>query len=216
MVVLGFSLSIFLAKPSDAVDARNQQMIELGLIDEVISPEDLGLDGLRYRPPQLNASLIDNLRRAQRAVAQLPENISVAVPLGTDSPVRTGELTRDNGDGRLNGDLEAIGSVNHSGQIELITPKDEEGMFVNERLGGGTLIGESFDEEQKLLADASGSFLQAQRVLVFDLVVRNRRNNKIYLVPNVVADAFCRDALNGVLNGTQRRSNIDVSRLRRR
>lgn len=212
LIMLG--LPLLLTDPSDAVNSRNQTMIELGLIDDVKSAEELGLEHLLQQPSQLNARLMDNLREAQDIVAQDTANISVAVPLGTDRPVNVGDLTHDNGDSRLTGELDAIGVVTPGGEVEPITPGDERTMFENEEAGRGTLT--AFDgSKQKLIADASGSWLQADRVLVFDLIVYKRDNNKVYLVPNVIGDAFCRDALNDVLlNGKQRRNRVNLSRFR--
>ena len=46
LAICTFFLSVFSAQPSDAVSVRNSQMIELGIIDEVKSPKDLGLEHL--------------------------------------------------------------------------------------------------------------------------------------------------------------------------
>jgi len=190
-------------------------MIELGLIDEVKYAEELGLEHLLREPPQLMVSLMGNIRRARAAVTQLPENLQVAVPLGTNHPVSIGQLRNDDGGTtRFVSNLEAVGTVNPQGEAEPITPKDEGGMFAQEERDGGTL--RNVDNlHQTLVADASGSFFQAQSVPVLDLIVHEKSTGAIYLVPNILADAFCRDALNAVLTGTQHRNNIDLRRLRR-
>jgi len=219
IAIVTFSLSIFLAKPSDAVSVRNAQMIELGIIDEVKSAEELGLGHLLRRPPQLVADLMDNIRTAHGMV-QSTDNLSMAIPLNTHSPV--GRLVNDPGSDPRLSNLLAVGSVNNAGQAEPITPGQEAEMFAQEARGGGTLdpvkeiprtslnkLGET------LIADASGRFSQARKTRVFDLIVFNKRNRRTYLVPNVIADSFCRDALNAVLNGTQKPHNINLNRLRR-
>ncbi len=209
------TLWLLFPHPSDAINHRNQRMIELGLIDEVKSAEELGLEHLLHHPPQLNARLIDNLREGQRQAAQDTTNITRAIELGTNRPVAVGDFANDNGDGRLTGDLDAIGVVTPSGEIEPIITRDLVPMFENEEAGGGTLT--TFEGSvHTLIADARGTWLQAERVPVFDLIVYKRNTGKTYLVPSVLGDAFCRDALNNVLRtrGRLRRNTVNLQRIK--
>jgi hypothetical protein len=223
IAVVTFSLSVFLAKPSDAVSARNSQMIELGIIDEVKSAEDLGLGYLLRRPPELMANVLGAIGTAiDMAEATPSERIdeSHMFEVGTQRPVRTGQLLSDNGnDSRLR-DLMYVGVVNNrTGQAEGITPRGESEMFTQEARGGGTLDAKtitSFNNSgETLVADASGLLVQGRKVSVLDVLVLSKRTKKIYLVPNVIADTFCRDALNAVLTGRQKPHNINLNRFRK-
>lgn len=214
LAIFGVSFSIFLTQPSNATQANYERMIELGLIDEVKTPEELGLDYLHRRPPQLAASLVDSIRQVRDdAETQMTDDIQVAILLGEDSPFDVGELRNDNDySGRNVNVFEETGYVDSSGQPQPVTGRDVVDMFTQEANNGG-----SFDSALKtreiLVADASSSFLQARRLSVIDLIVRNRNNNRYYLLPNIRVDSFCRDALNAVSNRTWRRNDVDVRSL---
>jgi hypothetical protein len=160
---------------------------------------------------------------AEEQLATLPENMSLSIPLGTNSPVSTGSLFNDNSnDPRLSSNLLAIGIVNSSGQAEPITPRDLIGMFSQGRQGGGTLGNPNSNQIREKTNNKKDNFLVndknkklSRRIPVCDLIVLNKRNRKTYLVQNVVADSFCRDALNAVLTRTYRPHNINLTRLRR-
>jgi len=224
LAVMGISVSIFLAQPSQAKSANYQRMIELGFIDEVKSPEELGLDYLQQKPPELIAGLVDNIRYTRDlAETQMTDNIAYAIPLGTDEPFAARQLRNDDGEtiGQVENNrgrtlsarnLDAVGTLNPSGQSEPITRRDAVQMFTQEANNGG-----SFDanagSRQTIIADASGSFLQARRIAIIDLIVRDRRNSRQYLVPNIRVDTFCRDALNSVRNRSYRRYNGNLRRI---
>jgi len=74
---------------------------------------------------------------------------------------------------------------------------------------GGSLLPRSLSPEtqENLLADASGTFVQAKRIPVIDLIVFSPQNGRRYVVRGVNANAVDRDALNAVLTKTLRRSN---------
>lgn len=214
LAIFGLSFSIFFNQPSNATQDNYERMIELGFIDEVITPEELGLDYLHRRPPQLNAGLVDAIREVgDAAQAQMTDDIQVAIELGTDSPFGSGVLSGDNNYAGQNVSIfEEVGYVDNSGQPEPVTGGDLVEMIYTEANNGG-----SFDSALKtremLVADASGSFLQTRRISVIDLIVRNRNNNRYYLLPNVRVDSFCRDALNAVSNRTWRRNYVNLGRL---
>ncbi|NEQ65223.1 MAG: hypothetical protein F6K21_06945 [Symploca sp. SIO2D2] len=78
---------------------------------------------------------------------------------------------------------------------------------------GGTL-GTNADSRQTIVADASGSLIQARRITMIDLIVRNKDDDRYYLLPDIRIASFCRDALNSVANRTFRRYKSDLRRLR--
>jgi len=214
LAALTLTFCFFIARPSTATNPTYQRMIELGFVDEVKSPAELGLDYLQQRPPELTAGLVDNIRyERDRAATQMTDNIAYAIPLGTNTPFAAGQLRNDDG-GTLNaGNFEGVGSVTPAGRPESVTGRDVVEMFTAEANNGGSFASD-LDSRETLLADASGSFLQTQRIPVIDLIVRNKRNNRYYLLPKIRVDSFCRDALNAVSNHTYRRHNRDLRNLR--
>ncbi|NES18542.1 MAG: hypothetical protein F6K41_06340 [Symploca sp. SIO3E6] len=85
LAVIGISVSILMAQPSQAKSANYQRMIELGFIDEVKSPEELGLDYLQQPPPELIAAdIMNNIRWAKEEVALRTEDFRYGIPLGTN------------------------------------------------------------------------------------------------------------------------------------
>ncbi len=214
LAIFGVSFSIFLTQPSDATQANYERMIELGFIDEVKTPEELGLDYLNHRPPQLVAGLVDEIRMvSEEAQSQMTDNIEIAIPLGTRNPFGVGDLRNDNG-GTINAtNSDGIGFVSRTGQANPVTGGDLVRMFNTEANNGGSFDSAS-DTREMLVTDASGSFLQARRIAVIDLIVEN--NDRYYLLPNVRVDSFCRDALNSVSNRTWQENYADVRRLRLR
>jgi hypothetical protein len=213
LAIFGVSFSIFLTQPSDATQAKYERMIELGFIDEVKTPEELGLDYLHRRPPQLTAGLVDSIRQVRdEAETQMTDDIRVAIPLGENDPFPVGALPNDNNYGGENiSSLEEVGYLNPSGQPEPVTGGDIVEMMTVEANNGGSF--DALKTREILVADASGSFLQARRVKIIDLIVRDWRNGKYYLLPNIRVDSFCRDALNAVSNETWWENDVDVSRL---
>ena len=213
LAVLTLSFCFFIARPSTATNPTYQRMIELGFIDEVKSPAELGLDYLQQRPPELTAGLVENIRYVRdRAATQMTDNIAYAIPLATNEPFAAGQLRNDDG-GTLNAhNLEGVGSVSTSGRPEAVTRRDLVNMFTAEANNGGTFASD-LNSKETLLADASGSFLQTREIPVIDLIVRNKRNNRYYILPNIRVDSFCRDALNSVANRTYRRHNQNLRNL---
>lgn len=211
LAVIAVSWSVFLPQTSTATSANYQRMIELGLIDEVKSPEDIGLGYLHHRPPELTASLVDSIRTTtDKARTQLTENITMAIPLGTNEPYPAGSLANDEGQLLDSDDLEAIQYVNTSGQSEGITGRDSMGMFEEEVNNCGSYDyncgrNNALGERETLVADSRGLFAQTRRVSVIDLIVRSKRNGRLYLLPNIRVDSFCRDALNSIENRSWRR-----------
>ncbi len=188
-------------------------MLDLGLIDGIKTPEELGLHYLQESTePILASGMLDAIRRVPQELAQdfFNGNEPVAVDLGTSSPIDFGQL-RDGGQ-LASTDYAGVGYVNASGKPQPITPNEISDMATTEANSGGTIT--SAPEAQTILvADTSGTFAQGRRVPVIDLIAYNRRNGHLYLVPNVNINALCRDAVNGALRGTIRR--VDFSRIGR-
>ncbi len=218
LIGVGILGGIALSHPSTAKTISYQQMIELQIIDEVRSPKDLGLDYLHRRPPQLTASLIDNMRFA-RGKYQETDNIALAIPLGDQSPVASGQLQSDNGvppqiQGR---DVEAIATVDPTGRPEGIVPRDAASMITEEERNGGTLdnVISRLSDREILVADASNLLTQTRRIRVIDLIVRDKRTNRIYLLPDVRADSFCRDVINAGVKRTFRPNQVNLRTISR-
>ncbi|NEQ65221.1 MAG: hypothetical protein F6K21_06935 [Symploca sp. SIO2D2] len=218
LALMTVSLSIFWAHPSDATSTRNQQMIELNLIDEVRSAKELGLDYLMQDSGQLRAEFIyesldqmdefiyeslpmtqepagilNNIRYAQAEIAQVTQDINVAFELDMIDPADIEQHTRRN-------PYQAVGYIDSSGDTQSFTPAILAGMFNIEANNGGFLVAMP-EAEQTLVGDASGTFLQSQRVPNIDLIVYSKREDKLCLIPRVNANAVCRDAIKSVLSG---------------
>jgi hypothetical protein len=212
LAVLAFCTSIFLVQPSltnarTAISYQNSNLLALGLVDGIATPHQLGLDYLSGEPVPLVASsdLMASIEAVNEKASQLPENLALEVPLGTNSPIKTGTLPGDSEPAPTNCDFDAIGFVNGQGQPKSITPSDVEDMTNVEHNNNGNLPATA-EAQTVLVADASGSFVQARRVGTFNLLVRNRLSKKRYLLPRINANVFCRDVLNAFLNGTVTRA----------
>lgn len=206
VLVAGFAfvLSIFFTQPSDATTVY-KQMIALGLVNGIATPQQLNLEYLAQQPSEIiaNSPLMDSIRSVSQAVSRMPEEIAFAIPLGTNKPIRIGQLQGDSGSS-TSSDYDATGFVDSQNQPRDITPGNVEDMTKTELSNGGNLpaIGKA---QNILLADASGRFHQARRVPTIKLIVRNRKTGNRYVVKGVNANAFCRDVLNAFLNNTVKR-----------
>lgn len=223
LAVIGFSFSIFLAHPSNAASSasdRYRGLLELGLIDGIRTPQERGLDYLQQEPVQLaeDAGLMSSIRTAINRAGYLPENTPLKFRVGTNRPIRIGQTSpNDNGtQARRPNNDRAIGYVTSNGQPKPLTRRDlvsPSGMFPVELRNGGQIRATS-QVPQILVADARGSFFQAQRQPLIDLIVEDPTDGNIYLLPSVYVNAFCRDALNAVLNDEVELNNYDVESIR--
>ncbi|MCC3436920.1 hypothetical protein [Microcoleus sp. PH2017_05_CCC_O_A] len=211
LTFISISLFAFLAHPSDATSTVNRMMIDTSLISVVRTPqelEEMGFGYLQRIQPQLTASLIDNIKTAERTVAQLPERPAMRIPVAGRGPIRSGVLQGDNGGPRVPPErYNYVGSRNpSSARAENITPPSLRGMFAQEARNDGTLNGQNLSraiqESKTLVADARGYFLQAQSISTFDMYVEDTETKQIELWPDIAADAVCRDALNAVLTNS--------------
>lgn len=200
IALIAIFLTVFLGSPSNATSTRNQHMLELSLIDKVASARELGLDYLQQETEPLMASLIDNIKFAEEKASQMTQNIDVAFDLGTNDPIRIGSLPDERRLVNKTG-YSAMGYIDGSGMPKTFTPSFLRTMFSMEQHNRGQLV-TAPEAQENLVADASLSFLQARRIPTFDLIVYSKVHKLIYLVPQVNANAVCRDALNGVLNHT--------------
>ncbi len=205
LAICTVSLSIFFAHPSDARSAQYQSMINLGLIDAVKTPHDLGLDYLQRTPPQLTASLMDAIGEA-RGTVQSTDNLNRKIPLPSPANARvpTGVLPTTSGETHR---YQAVAAVNRSsGRPEPIDNRGLDQMFAAEQANGGSYNNRrasgSSSEQFSLVADTSGSFIQARKRLTIDLILDDTRTGERFLAPDINIDAFCRDGLNAVLDDT--------------
>jgi hypothetical protein len=207
LTVIAFCLSIVLAQPSDAVGTKYQKLIELGIVDAVVTPQEVGLDYLQQESIRISAdpSLIASIYTAQQETSVMPEDIPLEFKSGTNAPVHIGALSDDTGTPAEANNVVAQGFVDQNGQPRNLTPGSLGSMFDLERRNDGNLP-RTASAENILLADASGTFLQAKRIPVMDLIVFNPQNRRRYVVRRVNANAVCRDALNAVLTRNLRRS----------
>ncbi len=207
ITVIAFVTSIIFAhSPTEARTSQYQELIEQGVIAGIVEPEELGLSYLRREPVELAAdsSLIEPIYVAERDLSVMPEDIPLLFPGGSNSPIAMGQIPDDTGTPGAATGVPYVGFINKNGQANNFTPGVLEPMFNDERRNGGNLTFNS-ETQNILVADASGSFLQARRIPVLDLIVINPRDGRPYVIRRVNANAVCRDGVNSVHNGTLRR-----------
>jgi len=224
IALVSFCLAVFLGgNPSDAVSSKYKALISAGVIDGIIEPSELGLDYLREQPVELAAdnALVGAIRSASSSLAVMPEDMPLGIPLGSNHPIKIG-MMRDGGRSGANyGEAPiAVGVADESGNTSNITPSGGVVMTRIEEANGGNIpnpdkqtasvgipILSSDLGSQILLADASRSFQMAKRLPVINLIVSRYKNGRRgnYLIPNVNANAFCRDLVNATLNNNLRR-----------
>jgi len=201
IALLVFSLSVLFSQPLNATSGKYQSLIDQGFIDGVKTPHDLGLDYLQQEPVQLaDSSLLNSIYQAEEAVAVLPEDIPLRFDLGTNYPVRIGQL-QDGEELKTRTCYDAVGYVNRSGAGEKFVSPFLRSMFAIEARNGGNLA-ITPEAQHILVADASRKFWQARRIPRIDLIVHCKQTNRIFVVRNANANAVCRDAVNSVLNRT--------------
>ena len=177
----------------------------MGIVDRVVTPEEINLDYLQQETVNIsqNEELMNAIVQAEESMTVIPEDIELEFPLGTNDPIEIGQIPNDKGTPDAANRTQAIGFVDRNEKAMSFYSTLLRNMFEEEGNNGGYL--KSTTKLQKILvADANGSFLQARRIPVIDLIVRTPRG-RIFLVPRVNANALCRDALNSVFNQTLRR-----------
>jgi hypothetical protein len=173
------------------------------------TPSDRNQTTGEQNPSQERSNLLNSYHQAIEMLSVMPEDIPVEFPLGTNSSIRTGQIPNDTGTPAEANNLIAQGFVDWNGQPHSFTSTNLVTMFSAAIQNGGNLprINMTPETQENLLADAQGVFFQAKRIPVLDLIVRNVRTNRRYVVCNVNANVVERDALNAVLTRTLRRYN---------
>ena len=176
--------------------------------------QELGLNYLQQPPPQLTASLLQNASLTAIDKVQSTDNIRVKIPFpSSPNSIVPGQITGITGpEGRRVVQInrfEAFGILNKtSGKIQGIYPQGYLiAMFLIESRGCSNLCNIdpsriSASEGRNLILDATGQFYQRQPRSLFDIAVYDRVLEQAYLIRNVDASSFCRDALNAVLENT--------------
>lgn len=202
-ILLGFSIalvSVSLDQSPVYSDNSNQETTEQTTQEQEI--------------PSIPENQIDIYRSVHEEVCRRSEDISIAIPLGTDNPIPIEQIPNDNSLELADSiNFEAVGYIDSSGQPHSITARDVCEMIQTAINNGGSFDTSYFEQEEVLIADVSSSFLQAKEVSVVDLIVRNPRNGRYYLHSNVRVDSFCRDAVNAFLNDTWSKNDIDLRNL---
>lgn len=204
-----FFAAIFFHQPVDAATQAYRQMAKLGLVDAIVTPQEIGLDYLAQPPIELAASgeLMQSIQNVHETASRMPEDLAIAVDFCTNSPVRIGNAPKQcNSSQGTN--YQAVGYINSQGKPKNITAGDVTEMAEIEYRNDGNLTAEMVTSSAQniLLADASGSFLQARRIPTFNLIIRHKRTGRQQIVRQVNANAFCRDVLNSFLNRKVRRA----------
>lgn len=211
--LFSFCLAVVLgSSPSDAMSGKYKALIAAGVIDAVVEPSELGLDYLREQPVDLvRGGILSYISSARGHIAKLPEDQQVLIPLCTNGPLAIGSYPGDGGSCPSAGGDPLYGEalIDSNGKPNtIVTPLLLEMTDIEYKNGGmippkeklETITSES--RNSIILADSSGSFRIAQNVSVVNLVVRNPRNNKRYLMRDVNINAFCRDVVNNAIKRT--------------
>ena len=203
--ILTFLLSNFFVNPSHGITNKYQTLIEQGFINGVKTPQEIGLDYLSQPPIEIayDRELMNAIYEAREETSVLPENISVKFNLGTNYPIAIND--DEYVDEHQYYDDEAIGYINLSGYAKTFDAPTLESMFSVEARNRGNLVVNS-EAQEILITDARKNLLLAQRIPKMDLIVHSKRNNEVFILENVNANAVCRDALNGVLTGNLSRN----------
>ncbi len=199
---LAMLFSILVVNPSIAVNQfsglQNQHIF--GSIDELKNPEELGLDYLLKEPIRISdSSLLNAIHQAEKDISVMPEDIPLAFDLGTNYPIKIGQLD-DNKELTERTDYKAVGYVGTSGRGHTFASPFLRNMFQVESQNNGNLVITS-ESQSILMADTSGSFLQARRMKFISLIIYDQQVNKLYRI-RANPNAVCRDALNSILNQT--------------
>lgn len=209
MAILAFTISVFFSQPSTATSINYQKMINLGLVDGIRTPQELGLDYLQREPQQLlSANIMEYIGRSRTQNARLPENLPLKYPIATNAPITTSQMPGQVR--RPSNSTSIVGVVNRqTSQPAPITRSINDGMLGIEQARGGN-IGLTPGLRSILVADTSGRFLQAQHPITLDIIIYDEDSGKRWIVPDVVANAVCRDMINAFENGTVSVNNTSL------
>ncbi len=229
LVALAIIFTVVWSFPSSATSSS----YELPGI-QIRTPHDLNLDYLNKSTPRPIADLAGSIIPRARNKVQNTTNVQVAIPIPSrgqatiaanrlgvnsiseDTSVSEIETGRSRTVGSQPGRYRVVANRNSSGRAEPITPPSLDGMFAEEERRGGLFnryTSGLIRGREYLVADASGKYAQANDLLTFDLIAVDTYTNRLVEIAGVNADSFCADALNAVIEGTWRVSNIDVESL---
>lgn len=193
---------IFFSLPLDAKTKNFNQMLDLGIIDKTTPPQEFNFDYLQQSPPPLNVALMDNVRLADRKAAQLPEDGLVGIPLGSAGPIPVkSELPALKFTLKQPGRFIAIGSGNRSdGTTSPISVGDVRDMFaIEKQIGGFGGISQEDTNKEQIVADASGTFLEARRPIVHDILILDQLTGQMFIRESVLMSTICRETVNAFL-----------------
>jgi len=206
--VIAFCLTIALAKPSNAVSSEYQKLIDLGIVDAVATPKELGLEYLQKETVHIDRdkSVMDALSTASDVLSGLEQFQPVSFPAGTNYPLATGAMgATPNPPDATN--VQIQGYLNRNGEAKNWSAEDGKKMVSSEISNGGNLATNNTDLSAyyNVAFDSSGILKQARRVPTMAIIVYDPRTRRRLAVPNINANAVCRDLVNATLTGNLRR-----------
>jgi hypothetical protein len=204
--VFAFCAAIFIGQPSNATNLVEREMLALGLVDEITTPEKLGLGYLSQQPIELtaNSRLMDSIGTVNDKLNSImPEDIPLIFSTGTNSPIAIREVSDYDTDNTGYSDYDYIGFRDNQNRRTVFYPKDGADMTNTEYRNSGNIIAD-LNSQQILIADTRNLFFQAKRIPIFNVFLKRKSDGRRYFVKNVNANAVCRDLLNAVLTGNLR------------
>jgi hypothetical protein len=197
--IFAFCTAIFIGQPSNATSAVEREMLALGIVDEITTPEKLGLGYLSQQPVQLISSkLMDSIRGVNSELSVMPEDVPMTFPAGTNSPIKMRELSSYDSNNTNYSMYDYTGFSNAQNRRDNFSARDGADMTNTEYQNSGTITVDS-NSQQILIADTRNLFFQAKRIPVFNMFMKNRITGRRYMVKDVNANAVCRDLLNAAL-----------------
>lgn len=146
---------------------------------------------------------------ARTKIANLPTNVPLRFPLGTNYPVAFTEANSNVNQKNF----EVIGFITKENKSKPITSADLLEMFDRQL----TTLNQS-NVEQSSSPNSSENTPPTNNqtnseIPVVDLIVRDQQTRQVYLLPNVRYISVFKDALNGVLNDQLKPSDTNLNNL---
>ena len=199
--LLSFFIAILLGELSGATEVNVQGLVSPGIVGRVSTDYKLSRYNLEPQLVEIPLDYIDEIDRAIQELSAIPEDTPIAFPVGTNHPIRIGDIPNDDGSLAEVDGAELVGFVDNTGQPKTFTTGDAISILRISISNGNRVT--NCETQFMIVADATGSFLQARRVPVFNIIVQRRGQR--FVVPNVNAYAVLRDLINAVLNGSLKR-----------
>jgi hypothetical protein len=176
-------------------------------LDKLTITQDPNLNDLNQKPLS-GSQLMESIQEVSKKLETLADDIPLTFPAGTDSPIKfklSNEDDREISNDNTNSEYDYIGFADNQNRSNVFTVKDASDMLRTAYSNNGILSVDS-NSRQTLItdADAQNLVVQAKRIPVFAMFLRNRKTGKRYFVKDVNANAVFRDLLNAALNGTLR------------